>query len=130
MRNIIKSLLVVFLLGGLLLFASYYKSKSTALELVGETLHYFPLSRARVILESAEENKILWMFKFSFPDSYDEDLYVYTTLFGDLNSTTPKGLGDMLRCFERQEYHPYSKTGIEKAIQRVKEGKTTQRLCR
>lgn len=129
MRYIVKILLPVLLLG-VLLFASYYKSRSTALELVGNTLKYFPLSKTKIVFESSEGNNILWMFKFSFPDSYDEDIYVYTTIFGNLENTTPKGLQELLRCFEKLEEHPYSKSAIERARQRSKEGKSAQDFCK
>ncbi len=129
MRYIVKILLAVLLFGGLL-FASYYKSKSTALELVGNTLEYFPLSKTRITLESPDGNNVLWMFKFSFPDSYDEDLYVYTNLLGGPYQTKPKHLESMLRCFEKQELHPYSKEFIELSRQRSREGINAEVLCK
>lgn len=128
--NYITKLILTILFLGMLLFPSYYKSRSTAFDLVGDTIQFLPLSETRIKFVGSEGFSIMWMFKFSFPNSYDEDIYVYTSMTGGLKSTVPKGLDDLLRCFENLNYHPYSKEGIERARQRSKEGKSAEVLCK
>lgn len=123
-------LVIALILFALLAFASYRKSKATAIELVGDTLDYLPLSKSSISVDFFESKRIVWCFQFSLPNSVDEDIYVYTNLFGNVARTIPKDLENLLRCFERQEFHPYSKEGIEKARQRSKAGKAALRLCK
>jgi hypothetical protein len=123
-----KSSGIIFICVLLSLFCafSYYKSKSSAVTLVGDTLRYFPLSRSSIAIEPSEGKSIVWEFMFSFPNSYDEDLYVYTNMFGSIKSTKPKRLEYLLRCYEKQELHPYSKESIEIAIKRSHDGITAR----
>ena len=111
-------------------FASFHKSKSTAMELVGDTLKYFPFSKSTIIVDLFEKKQIAWRFQFSFPNAIDEDIFIFTDLFGNIYRTIPGNLGDLLRCFEKQEHHPYSKEGIENARQRSREGKSAEVLCK
>lgn len=123
-------LVFAVLLFALLTFASFYKAKSTAIELVGDTLNYFPLSKSSIAIELFEKKQIVWRFQFSFPNSVDEDIYVYTDLLGNTCRTIPANLGDLLRCFEEQKHHPYSKEGIKSSRQRSSEGKSAEVLCK
>ena len=107
-RYTIRTLLV-FILLGLLVFPSHYISKQNAKEIVGDTLKYFRLTKTRIEIEPLKRNRLVWMFKFSCPGSFDEDFYIYTTLLGDVALTNPPDLKNRLRKFEELETHPYSR---------------------
>jgi hypothetical protein len=91
------------------LFCSYYSSKQSAKELVGDSLAYCQLTQTKITIEPFEKNQIVWVFKFSRPGSYDEEFYIYTTLLGSVVATNPKDLENRLRKFEKLEVYPYPK---------------------
>lgn len=107
-RYIVPILLVPILLG-FLVFSSHNISKKNAEEIVGDTLKYFRLTKTRIIIEPLKKNRLVWMFKFSCPEAYEEDFYIYTTLLGDVAYTNPPDLKNKLRRFEKLEHHPYSR---------------------
>ena len=113
--KIITILLLLFSLLGLFTYSSYVYSKRTAVNLIGDTVQYFPLAQARITVEPYERNRIVWLYKFSFPNSFDEDLYVYTNLWGTIAVTIPRNLENILRASEKLELHPYSKEFIEQS---------------
>ncbi len=93
--------LFVFILIALLSLCSFYRSKLTAEALVGDTIKDYPLSRSVItILAIEEKRQIVWDFKFSFPGSFDEEFYIYTTLWGKIVATNPRKLETMLRKLE------------------------------
>lgn len=55
------------------------------------------------------------MFRFSYPDSFDEEFEIYTTVFGNIEITNPKDLEQQLRKFEKIKPHPYSREATERA---------------
>ena len=80
---------------------------------MGETLKYFPLSKSGLVIEPYEKKQIVWEFKFSLPDAFDEDFFIYTSLLGDILVTNPKDIVERLRGLEELDPHPYSKEGLE-----------------
>lgn len=97
----IKSTMVRILVGIILIAlflcaSSYYKSKLSATVLVGETLKTYPLSHAWLTTNPFNDTQITWAFKFSLPGSYDEEFYIYTTLWGTIVVTNPIDLGKRL----------------------------------
>jgi hypothetical protein len=99
-RYIIWILFVFILLGGLSL-ASFYASKLSAEKLVGDSLANFPLTKTMIAIEPFKRNQLVWLFKFSHPGSFDEDFYIYTTLWGNIALTNPKDLKERLKIMRR-----------------------------
>lgn len=128
MKKITGVLFLVLLLIALGGF-SYLKSKSNAIDLIGDSLEYLPLERTEITIKPYKRTSIVWAFVFS-PHESSEDLYVYTNLFGGVESTEPNSLEKLLRCFEIQEYHPYSNQFLELSLQRARQGISAQRLCK
>ncbi|WP_316347491.1 hypothetical protein [Desulfuromonas acetoxidans] len=104
---------IVVILFFFFVILSYYKSKISAKDFVGETIRYFNLNRVTIIVEPLSRKEVVWCFKFSFPDAFDEDFYVYTNFFGEVILTNPKTLRDDLNFLEQSDPHPYSKEGRE-----------------
>jgi hypothetical protein len=77
--------------------------------MVGDNMKYVYLNKVRITIDPFEGKKIVWLFKYSVPNTFDEDFYIYTTLFGDIERTNPIDLEDRLRRFEKLDIHPYSK---------------------
>jgi len=97
-KNIKVQVLFTLTLITLLLFiGSYNKSKQNAISFVGETLETYPLSHSELTVIYYPEAQIAWMFKFSLPDAYDEDFYIYTSLWGTIIKTTPAHLEELLK---------------------------------
>ena len=105
MRHITWILLAIILLGAL----SYYSSKQNAKELVGATLDYCRLTKTEITVDPFEKKRIVWGFKFSRPGSFDEEFYIYTSLWGRVVITIPRDLEARLRKLEKMETYPYSK---------------------
>ncbi|WP_321530700.1 hypothetical protein [uncultured Desulfuromonas sp.] len=82
---------------------------------MGETLQYFSLSQVRITLVPFHRKYPVWMFRFSFPDSFDEKFEIYTSIFGNIEMTNPRDIEHRLREFEKIVPHPYSKEAIEQA---------------
>ena len=99
-RNIVR-IIFLFSLIALLSFGSFYRSKYTALELVGETIKDYPLSRAKITILLGDKIMVVWDFKFSLPGSFDEEFYVYTSLWGSIYETNPRDLESRLRKEEK-----------------------------
>jgi len=108
MRHI-KWMLFAITLLGILLFYSYYSSRQSAKELVGASLDYVQLTETRITIEPFEKNQIVWVFKFSHPGSFDEEFFIYTTLWGRVALTNPRDIENRLRRFEKLEVYPYTK---------------------
>lgn len=110
-KSYIFRILFVFILFVLLTYSSYYRSKLAAEELVGDTIEYFQLSQTKITIEPLERNQIVWSFKFSYLDThtFDEEFYIYTSLWGSVVTTNPKNLENMIRESEKLEIHPYYK---------------------
>ena len=98
---------IVLIVVGLLCF-SYSSSKRTAEKLVGPSLQYFALTKARIELGPFQKNNIVWFFQFSHPSIMDAEFEIYTSLFGDLVLTNPKDLKNRLTANEKLEVNPYS----------------------
>ena len=128
MKKVAGILFLIFLLFSLSWF-SYDVSKSNAINLIGDTIEYFPLTKTGIAIEPIESKSIVWRFEFSPPNS-SEDLYVYTNIFGNINRTIPRKLEYLLRCFEKQEYHPYSKEFIEISDARSLKGISAESICK
>jgi hypothetical protein len=108
-RKIFFAFIIINLsLAGLLL-TSFIVSKETAFKMVGDNMKYVYLNKVSITIDPFEGKKIVWLFKYSVPNTFDEDFYIYTTLFGDIERTNPRDLEDRLRRFEKLDIHPYSK---------------------
>ena len=107
----------VTLFGGLLLclvcagviWSSYSHSKKTADTLVGSSLQYFELSKARLVFDPTRNRSIVWHFQYSHPTVFDANFDIYTSPFGALYITNPTDLYDRLRANEKKSVHPYAK---------------------
>ena len=105
------------LFGGLLLclmivavtWSSYANSKRTVDTIVGSSLQYFKLSKARLVLDPTRRKNVVWLFQYSHPTIFDADFEIYTSLLGDLYMTNPTDLYDRLRANEKKAVHPYAK---------------------
>ena len=98
---------IVFIVAGLLCF-SYSSSKKTAEKLVGPSLQYFVLTKARIVLQPINRKSIVWVFEFSHPSIMDAGFEIYTSLFGNLILTNPVDLKARLIANEKLKVHPYS----------------------
>jgi hypothetical protein len=101
-------LLVAIIIAGILYF-SYSKSMKTAKTLVGSSLEYFQLTKAKFSLDPVHKKSIGWAFEFSNPDAFDAGFEIYTSMFGQIVITNPTDLNDRLRGYEKLNIYPYPK---------------------
>jgi len=114
--KIINLIILFLLLLGILSFSSYFLSKRAAEQFVGETLQYFPLSRAVLLPPPISRNGLVWWFTFSDtdPHTFDDGFEIYTNVLGEVVRTNPTDIWNRLREWENLEVHPYSPEAKEK----------------
>ena len=91
------------------IWGSYSNSKKTADIVVGTSLQYFELSKARLVFDPTRRKTVVWLYQYSHPTIFDADFEIYITLFGNLYMTNPTNLYDRLRANEIKSKHPYAK---------------------
>lgn len=102
--------MIFLLFMGVFSIFSYMLSKRAAEKSVGETLQYFPQSRAVFLPPPVSRNGFVWWFTFSDtdPHTFDDGFEIYTNVLGKVVRTNPADLGNRLRKWESLEVHPYS----------------------
>lgn len=84
--------------------------------MVGSSIQYFPLSKTMLTLTSLNGRmKPAWMFRFSYPYSFDEEFEIFTNVFGNIEKIYPsKDIESYLRKLEKLKIHPYSNEARER----------------
>lgn len=121
-------IITIVIIAGALAYSSYLYSKKAAIELVGETIQYFPITTAKITIAPFHRKYPVWMFSFSHADIFDAEFEIYTTVFGNIEITNPKNIEHRLREIEKLPIHPYSREGIQKSYKGMKQAQTSDRI--